>query len=58
MEEPRKIINLIVLLTFLMAVVIGIIYYFTGEAGRSTVEQGILIAGIAKKGWPYVSFIR
>jgi len=57
-EEQRRKINFVVLLTFLTAVVIGIIYYFTGDPGENTLAQGTLIANILGKDFPYVTFIR
>lgn len=58
MEEQRRKINFVVLLTFLLAVVIGIIYYFTGDPGEDTVAQGTLIVSMLGKDQPYVSFLR
>lgn len=58
MEEQRRKINLVVLLTFLLAVVIGIIYYFTGDPGDNTLAQGTLIVNIQGKDLPHVSFLR
>lgn len=58
MEEQRKKINLIVLGTFLLAVLMGIIYYFTGDPGEDTLTQGTLIVSMLGKDLPYVSFLR
>ena len=58
MEEQRRKINIIVLLTFLLAVVIGIIYYLTGDPGENTLTQGTLILNILGKDLPYVEFLR
>lgn len=58
MEEQRKKINLVVLLTFLLAVIIGIIYYLTGDPGEDTLTQGTLIVSILGKDLPYVTFLR
>ena len=58
MEEQRKKINLVVLLTFLLAVIIGIIYYLTGDPGEDTLTQGTLIVSILGKDLPYVRFLR
>lgn len=58
MEEQRRKINIIVLLTFLLAVVIGIIYYLTGDPGENTLTQGTLIVNILGKDLPYVEFFR
>ncbi|MDD6441554.1 MAG: hypothetical protein PUG71_05495 [bacterium] len=58
MEEQRRKINIIVLLTFLLAVVIGIIYYLTGDPGENTLTQGTLIVNILGKDLPYVEFLR
>ena len=58
MEEQRRKINIIVLLTFLLAVIIGIIYYLTGDPGEDTLTQGTLIVSILGKDLPYVTFLR
>ena len=58
MEEQRKKINLVVLLTFLLAVIIGIIYYLTGDPGEETLTQGTLIINMMGKDLPYVEFLR
>ena len=58
MEEQRKKINLVVLLTFLLAVIIGIIYYLTGDPGEDTLTQGTLIVNMMGKDLPYVEFLR
>lgn len=58
MEEQRRKINIIVLLTFLLAVVIGIIYYLTGDPGENTLTKGTLIVNILGKDLPYVEFLR
>lgn len=58
MEEQRKKINLVVLLTFLLAVVIGIIYYLTGDQGEETLTQGTLIVNMMGKDLPYVELLR
>ena len=58
MEEQRRKINFVVLLTFLLAVVIGLIYYFTGDPGEDTLTQGTLIVSVLGKDLPYVSFLR
>lgn len=58
MEEQRKKINLVVLGTFLLAVLMGVIYYFTGDSGENTLTQGTLIVGMLGKDLPYVSFLR
>lgn len=58
MEEQRRKINIIVLLTFLLAVVIGIIYYLTGDPGENTLTQGTLIVNILGKDLPYVELLR
>ena len=58
MEEQRRKINIIVLLTFLLAVVIGIIYYLTGDPGENTLTQGTLIINILGKDLPYVELLR
>lgn len=58
MEEQRKKINLVVLLTFLLAVVIGIIYYLTGDPGEETLTQGTLIVNMMGKDLPYVELLR
>ena len=56
MEKQRRKINGIVFGTFLMAVIIGAIYYFTGDPGEEVVMQGTLIANLAGKEMPYVPF--
>ena len=58
MEEQRKRINLVVLLTFLLAVIIGVIYYLTGDPGEDTLTQGTLIVNMMGKDLPYVEFLR
>lgn len=58
MEEQRRKINIIVLLTFLLAVVIGIIYYLTGDPGENTLTQGTLIVNMIGKDLPYVELLR
>lgn len=58
MEEQRKKINLVVLLTFLLAVIIGIIYYLTGDPGEDTLTQGTLIVNMMGKDLPYVELLR
>ena len=58
MEEQRKKINLVVLLTFLLAVIIGIIYYLTGDPGEETLTQGTLIINMMGKDLPYVELLR
>ena len=58
MEEQRRKINFIVLLTFLLAVIIGIIYYLTGDPGENTLTQGTLIVNILGKDLPYVTFLQ
>ena len=58
MEEQRKKINLVVLGTFLLAVLMGVMYYFIGDSGENTVAQGTLIANILGEGMPYVWLIR
>lgn len=58
MEEQRRKINFIVLLTFLLAVIIGIIYYLTGDPGENTLTQGTLIVNMLGKDLPYVTFLR
>ena len=58
MEEQRRKINFIVLLTFLLAVIIGIIYYLTGDPGENTLTQGTLIVNILGKDLTYVTFLR
>lgn len=57
-EEQRKRINLVVLLTFLLAVIIGVIYYLTGDPGEDTLTQGTLIVNMMGKDLPYVEFLR
>ena len=58
MEEQRKKINLVVLLTFLLAVIIGIIYYLIGDPGEETLTQGTLIVNMMGKDLPYVELLR
>lgn len=58
MEEQRRKINIIVLLTFLLAVIIGIIYYLTGDPGEETLTQGTLIINMMGKDLPYVELLR
>ena len=58
MEEQRRKINIIVLLTFLLAVIIGVIYYLTGDPGEDTLTQGTLIVNMMGKDLPYVEFLR
>ena len=53
MEENRRKINFVVLFTFLLAVCIGIIYYFTKSPEEETLTQGILIANMMGKGLLY-----
>ena len=57
-EEQLKRINLVVLLTFLLAVIIGVIYYLTGDPGEDTLTQGTLIVNMMGKDLPYVEFLR
>lgn len=58
MEEQRKKINFVVLLTFLLAVILGIIYYLTGDPGEETLSQGTLIINMMGKDLPYVELLR
>ena len=56
MEEQRRRLNLIVFGTFLLAVIVGVIYYFTGDQGKAVLAQGTLIANLVGKELPYVPF--
>lgn len=56
MEEHRRGLNLIVFGTFLLAVIVGVIYYFTGDPGEEVLAQGTLIANLIGKELPYVPF--